>query len=264
MAMRPHADRVRDLGSATDDSSRRLVHSDAWRRKIVGWAKRLILSIQVFLFWATVVGAAQPLPKVDFVYPSPYGSMIDRLCSNLLKTQIEPKWIQETLQRLPEFQALWEKDGTAYLSVALREVGLDYPFREVQATLTVCPGVPSMGSPLMIQVRPFLSSDEKPKPASLFPLYVFHELMHRYTTPVHAVSPLRKKYASEPLITLNLLHIMALEKLVLVKLGKSEELRELDEIYRTERTPMHKRAWEIVNEKESYEAFVNELKLLRK
>jgi hypothetical protein len=43
---------------------------------------------------------------------------------------------------------------------------------------------------------------------------------------------------------LNLPHIMALEKLVLLKLRKSEELRALDEIYRTQRTPMHKRAWE--------------------
>jgi hypothetical protein len=190
--------------------------------------------------------------------------MIDRLCSQLFNTQIEPKWIQETVQRLPEFQALWDKEGPAYLSVVLREVGLAYPFREVQATLTVCPGALSMGSPLMVKVSRFLSSEERPLPASLFSLFVFHELMHRYVTPVHPTSGLRKKYASEPLITLNMLHLMALEKFVLLKLGKSEELRILDEIYRTQRTPEHKRAWEIVNEKESYEAFVSELKLLER
>jgi len=118
---------------------------------MVSPAMHLITGSLVSLFWATLVIAEQPLPKVDIVYPSPYGSMLDRLCPDLLKTQIEPQWIQETVQRLPEFQAQWDKEGTAYLSVALREVGLDYPFREVQATLTVCPVVPSMGSPLMIQ-----------------------------------------------------------------------------------------------------------------
>jgi hypothetical protein len=218
----------------------------------------------VLLSWAALAAAAPPIPKVDLVYPGPSGSMIDRLCPEFSKTPIEPRWVEETLRRLPEFQARWDKEGPGYLAVALGEVGLDYPFREVQVTLTVCPALPSMGSPLMIQMGGFLSSDERPLSASLFPLIVFHELMHRYTTPVHAVSALRKKYASEPLITLNMLHAVALERLVLLKLGKTEELRVWDEIYRTERRPEAKRAWEIVSAKESYEAFVDEMKQLPK
>jgi len=179
----------------------------------------------------------------------------------MTKGHIEPKHVSEVLERLSEFQALWDKQGREYLSTALREVGADYPFGEIQATLTVCPGIPPMGSPLMIQVGGFLASTgEKPRPATLFPMYVFHEMMHRYVNPIRLGSPLRKKYSSETALTLNLLHVVALEKLVLVK--HSDILKAWEELNRTERSLSHKRAWDIV-QAESYEPFIDELKLLR-
>jgi hypothetical protein len=189
---------------------------------------------------------------------------LDQLCKDVFKGNIEPTWVQEAIQRLPEFQARWDKEGPAYFSVARRETGLDYPFHEVQATLSVCAGVPSMGTPLITQVRGFLTSTkEPPRPAILFPMYIFHDMLYRYTTPVRAVSELRKKYASESLQTLNQLHVVAVEKMVLVKLHKSEELKAWEELNRTERSAAHVRAWDIV-EKESYESFVNEFKLVKK
>jgi hypothetical protein len=189
---------------------------------------------------------------------------LDRICTDVFKGKIEPTWVQETVQRLSEFQARWDKEGPKYFAVARRETGLDHPFREVQATLSVCAGVPSMGSPLIIQVRGFLSSTkEPPRPAILFPMYIFHEMMYRYTAPVHAVSQLRKKYASEDLFTLNQLHVVAMEQLVLRKLGKSEELKAWEHLNRTERGAARVRAWDIV-EKESYESFVNEFRLIKK
>ena len=57
----------------------------------------------------------------------------------MFKGKIEPAWVQEAIQRLPEFQARWDKEGPAYFAVARRETGLDYPFREVQATLDLSP-----------------------------------------------------------------------------------------------------------------------------
>jgi hypothetical protein len=220
---------------------------------------------RLFLLWAAASAGAQQTLKVDLVYPAPNGSTFDRACSQITKNHIEPKEVSEVLERLPEFQALWDKNGREYLSTALREVGADYPFQEVQATLTVCPGVSSMGSPLMIQVEGFLASTgEKPRPATLFPMYLFHELMHLYVNPIRiAGSPLRKKYAAETVATLNFLHVVALEKFVLVTLGYSDILKAWEELNRTERSPAHKRAWEIV-QAESYEPFIDELKLLRK
>jgi hypothetical protein len=218
----------------------------------------------IFILWAAAAAGAQQIPKVDLIYPAPNGSIFDQFCSEVTKGHVEPKEVKEAVGRLPEFQALWDKQGREYLSTVLREVGVDYPFQEVQATLTVCSVVPSMGSPLMIRVRSFLASTgEMPEPTALFPMYVFHELMHRYVSPLRNGSPLRKKYSAETVRTLNLLHMFALEKLVLVKLGQSGMLKAWEELNRTERSPAHKRAWDIV-EAESYEHFIDEVKLLRK
>ena len=59
------------------------------------------------------------------------------------------------------------------------------------------------------------------------------------------------------------LHVMALEKLALERLGQTEELRYLDEEYRTDPAPSYYQgAWEIVN-REGYRPFLAELKALR-
>jgi hypothetical protein len=204
-----------------------------------------------------------PIPTIRFLYP-PGGTIFDRTCPQLLKVHIDQKWIHETVERLQEFQALWDREGPSYLSVTFAEVGLGFPYREMQAALTVCP-VTSMSVPLMINVRQFLSTQQTPSPLEHFSEIVFHELMHHYTYPVNARSALRRKYATEPPAVLSHLHVMALEKFALLKLGKADELKYLDYQYRNNPPPAHyKRAWEIVNEIEGHEAFIRELKLLRK
>jgi len=164
-----------------------------------------------------------------------------------------------------EFQAAWDRKGIKYLRIAFREIGLPFPYGEMQAALTVS-SVASTSTPLIINVKPFLSSAAKPVSLSVFPIIVFHELMHTYLRGVVDNSLLRKKYAAESFMTLNHLHLMALEKFVLVKSGDTATLKWLDEDYRTNAytsfPPDYKRAWEIVNDNEGYEAFINELKSL--
>ena len=202
-------------------------------------------------------------PIIRLLYPAG-GTIFDRTCPQFLKTQINPEWVQETARRVPEFQALWDKHGPAYLSVTFAEIGLGFPYREMQAALTVCP-VSSMSIPLMINVRAFLSSEQSPVPPEHFAEDVFPELMHHYTQPVNASSALRKKYATEPPVVLSHLHVMAIEKFALLKLGRTEELKYLDYQYRNNPPPAYyKRAWEIVNDIEGYESFIREMKLLQK
>ncbi|HEX5733984.1 MAG TPA: hypothetical protein VF131_14210 [Blastocatellia bacterium] len=203
------------------------------------------------------------IPVIRLLYPSG-GTIFDRTCPQFLKTQINPEWVQETARRVPEFQALWDKHGPAYLSVTFAEIGLGFPYGEMQAALTVCP-VSSMSIPLMINVRAFLSSEQSQVPPEHFAEVVFHELMHHYTQRVNASSALRKKYAKEPPVVLSHLHVMAIEKFVLLKLGRTEELKYLDYQYRNNPPPsFYKRAWEIVNDIEGYESFIKEMKLLQK
>ena len=55
--------------------------------------------------------------------------------------------------------------GHVYLNAALAEIGLDFPYREMQATLTVC--LPASTSiPLIIDVAPFLPRATKRAPDS--------------------------------------------------------------------------------------------------
>jgi hypothetical protein len=202
------------------------------------------------------------LPTVYLLYTGPEGTVFDRNCAGWLKTKIDPQRVAETARRTAEFQALWDKEGPRYLSATFNEIGVKFPFREMQAVLTVCPVVDSMSTPLLINVTPFLSDAQKPLPLWFLSETVFHELMHTYVRQINDVSALRKKYQTEPLVTLNHLHVMALEKFALTKLGEPERLKYLDQLINTVAPPTYKRAWEIVNV-EGYEAFVAELKQLR-
>jgi hypothetical protein len=211
---------------------------------------------------STFAAESQPIPKLKLLYPEPTGTVFDRTCGQLLHTEINPEWVREAVHRLPEFQAAWDRQGPKYLKVVFKEIGLEFPYREMQAVLTVCP-VSTMSMPLMINVKSFLSSAEHPSPKDDFAEKVFHELMHHYVSPVMPTSTLRKKYGDESPVVFVHLHVMALEKFVLEKLGKTEELQYLDAEYRTDPPPSYySRAWEIVN-REGYQAFLNELKRLR-
>jgi predicted nucleic acid-binding protein len=222
----------------------------------------MLLLITTLWLSSAASGSAAPasLPKVYLLYPAPDGSVFDRNCSDTLKDApvIDRKWIDETVRRAPEFQRSWDAEGPAYLTTTFDAIGLAFPYVEMQAALTVCP-VLSMSLPLMINVRRFLASAGNRTPDWFLPMLVFHELMHTYTRPVNTTSALRKKHASEPALVLNHLHVLALEKFVLTKLGKADELKWLDQSYRTTAPPAYKRAWEIVND-EGVDAFLNELK----
>ncbi len=73
-----------------------------------------------------------------------------------------------------------------------------------------------------------------------------------------------KKYQNEAPTRRFHLHVMAIEKMTLLKLNKLEELNILDHDYRTGSDPAYKRAWEIVNDVEGYKPFIEELKALSK
>lgn len=200
------------------------------------------------------------LPTVQMLYPAPDGSVFDRNCADFLDTDeaMDPRWVAEAVARAPDFQRHWDADGPRYLATVFDAVGQPYPHAEVQAAMTVCP-IASMSLPLIINIRGFLASAGNERPDWFFPLLVFHELMHTYTRTVSMSSALRAKYRSESPLTLNHLHVLALEKFVLTALGRTEELRWLDHDYRTDAPAGYRRAWEIVGA-EGVDAFLTELK----
>jgi hypothetical protein len=212
-----------------------------------------------------VTGTAQTpfqVPAIDLIYPAPNGTIFDVNCRALLKTTISEAAVEETVRRRPQLQTLWDREGPAYLSTTFSEIGLPFPYKEMQATLTVCSAVPSMSAPLFVNVVSFLPSAVTRYPDSNFVETLYHELMHTYVRRVNATSELRKKYKAEPPLVLNHLHVMALEKMVLLKLGKTEELKVVISDYQSVLPPAYKRAWEIVDKIEGHQPFVAELKQL--
>ena len=122
---------------------------------------------------------AQELPTIHVLYQSPNGSIFDRSCPQFTKTVVKPEWVQEAVARRSEFQADWDKIGPQYLKAALSEIGLPFPYREMQVNLTVCPGVSSMSDPMLMNVRPYLSDADNRSPRELFPLALYHDQLPR-------------------------------------------------------------------------------------
>ncbi|HEX7485086.1 MAG TPA: amidohydrolase family protein [Vicinamibacterales bacterium] len=202
------------------------------------------------------------LPVVDVLYP-PGGSLLDRWCKTDLKIPVDERALQAAVQQRPDLQKQWDAEGPSYLRPAFAEIGLGFPYREVQATLTVCLPA-SMSIPLIVDVRPFLPNATKPAPAWEFPEILFHEMMHVYVSPALQGSALMKKYRDEPATTKYHLHVMAIETMVLLKLNRPDRLAIIDREYRGGPDPAYKRAWEIVNDIEGYKVFIDELKAVRK
>lgn len=202
------------------------------------------------------------LPRVDIIYPRG-GSLLDRELLSRSPTAEDSLHVREAVERRADFQAQWDREGPRYLRAAFDLAGRPFPYREVQVVLTVS-RLTSMSSPLLVNVRGFLPGAEHPGPPDDFVEKVFHELMHHYVSPVRGVSALMKKYAGESQVTLNHLHVMALEVLVLRRLGQQAELDYLGGLYTSEPAPGdYARAWRIVNERESPEAFLVELRGMR-
>ncbi len=131
------------------------------------------------------------------------------------------------------------------------------------ATLTLCP-IPSMSRPLLINVRPFLDgpTQQKPRPMFLFSAVVFHELLHTYVMGAlpQGQSTLLARYKSEELTVQHHLHLMAVMKMVYLKLDREAQLQQIIEKGSASDNPGYRRAWQIVNDIEGHQAFVQELR----
>jgi hypothetical protein len=204
---------------------------------------------------------AAQVPVVEILYP-PGGSLLDRLCKSDFKRSINDEALSAAVRLRPEFQKRWDTDGQVYFNTALAEIGFDFPYREMQATLTVCLRA-STSIPLIIDAAPFLPTATKRAPDWEFAEIVFHELMHTYVSPVLATSALIKKYKNEVPTTRYHLHVMAIEVMTLRKLKLFGRLEVIDHDYRYGPETAYKRAWEIVNETEGYLRFIAELKALK-
>jgi hypothetical protein len=89
---------------------------------------------------------------------------------------------------------------------------------------------------------------------------VFHELLHTYVIGALGQSALLGKYKDEEPIVKAHVHLMAVMKTVYLKLNREEQLQQIIERDSANDNPGYKRAWQIVNDLEGHQAFVQELR----
>ncbi len=139
-----------------------------------------------------------------------------------------------------------------YLRKAVEVVGTPFVRTEYSASLFLSPRMPSMGTPLAINMLPYLKSsaadmpilaEGKPLHVFFFGTITFHEMLHKYVNQL-----LRKQPSTivagmqEPLLFERHLHVFVLQKRVFEALGMIEQL---EAVGRQEAShgPDYVRAW---------------------
>ncbi|MFC3712984.1 hypothetical protein ACFOMD_10400 [Sphingoaurantiacus capsulatus] len=224
-------------------------------------ASRLLLALaSTILVGAAATAIASPaaaapvaVPKISFLYPAPHGTIFDRVCKAWIKQDTNPADVTELLARKAEFEAAWATTGREYMRLALAAAGRPFPYSEMQATLSVC-APDSMAFPLIIRMNDFLASNREYYVHD-FALLAFHEVMHHYAQAIEAKSAIFAKYAAEPFSIRAHIHVVAFERYVLERTGRTEQLAKLRDYYTGRDVDHYRRAWEIVD-KETVAAVV--------
>ena len=225
-----------------------------WIKIILSGACVCILSL---VLPGSTALAQNGYPEVAFVYSFvPF----DRACSDVADFEIKSEWIEELESNMDVFRQLWNERGPRLLEITVEETGKPFRQKEMRATMSLCK-FPSMSLPLLLNMRRYLATatDNNPRAKHFFVALVFHELLHTYVYELHAESALLEKYEAEPFSVKSHVHLMALLKNAYLKAGYEDELQAIIALD-SRIGPIYARAWEIVNELEDYQAFVDELK----
>jgi hypothetical protein len=202
----------------------------------------LLLAASAFLC-GSYAQARQPVVTIT------YDAAIDAQCASDRGVQIPDEWKAELMSRLPEFENLWRTFGPKLVEATETITGKAFSGGSITARLTLC-DLPSQSfDGISVNMRFALKSfTPTPVPMRYKVDTLFHELLHVFLTE-HPVkeSALLEQNKSEPERTRNHLHLLALQKAVLLKLNEPEALKTVVTIDSQLPGGYYKRAWEIVN-----------------
>jgi hypothetical protein len=217
------------------------------------------LLVPALLCIAQLAQASQPQITLE------YSPRQDFFCSLLPGSSIKEEWKAELLFRKPEFEKLWESERSRLLLATEAITGKEFPSQEITARLTLC-NTPSESFAAMdkvsVNMRYALKSfTPTPVPMRYKVATLFHELLHIFLSKRSvADSSLLKMHAAEPDRVRNHLHLLALQKAVLLKLNEPEALKEVITIDSELPGGHYKRAWAIINATEGeYLKYVAEI-----
>ena len=202
-------------------------------------------SIWVTLLAAFAIPAVAGQPGVTVVY-SPG---LDSVCALIRGGAIKNEWKEELASRKGEFESLWLGAGPKLIDAVESLTGKAFPAEPVTARLTLCdlPSQSIMG--ISINMRYALKSFvPDPVPMRYKVDTLFHELLHNFLSshPVAGSSLLLENVAESDCVR-NHLHLLALQKAVLLRLREPEALRQTISIDGRLPSSCYKRAWALVN-----------------
>jgi hypothetical protein len=171
------------------------------------------------------------------------------VCSFFIGGAIKTEWKEELASRQGDFQKLWNTLGPELMQTAETITGKSFPSANFTARLTLCdlPSQSLLG--ISVNMRFALAGfTETPVPMRYKADTLFHELLHEFLTanPLKD-SSLLQQHATEHRRTRDHLHLLALQKAILLSLNETDALQ--DVIATDSQLPggYYKRAWEIVN-----------------
>ena len=206
-------------------------------------ALRVHLLVLLLATFAMPAAAAQPGVTVV------YSPGLDSVCALIRGGNIKNEWKEELASRKDEFESLWLGAGPKLIEAAEALTGKPFPAEPVTARLTLCdlPSQSIMG--ISVNMRYALKSFvPDPVPMRYKVDKLFHELLHNFLSG-HPVteSSLIAQHASEPDCVRNHLHLLALQKAVLLRLGEPEALQQVISIDGRLPSGCYKRTWALVN-----------------
>ena len=208
---------------------------------------RTHLLVTLFVAFAIPAEAAQPIVTVV------YSPSLDAACTLVRGGAIKEEWKEELVSRKGEFDAIWASTGPNLVRAAESITGKPFPSAPVTARLTLC-NLPSQSFVgISVNMRYALRSfAPSPVPMRYKVDTLFHELLHVYLSG-HSMprSTLLSEHAAEPECVRNHLHLLALQKAVLLQLQEPEMLAQVISIDGQLPSGCYKRAWALVNTTET-------------
>lgn len=191
-----------------------------------------------------------------------YDEAQDRSCATSRGYDIKLEWVEELSDVLPRIRDLWKTKGPAMFDAvtALTRRSTDAFVVPVRLGLCDTPSQSFSGPSVNMRyaLRSFTTS-----PVSLRYKVdtAFHESLHGFVDQyAPRRSPLLASHRSEPACVLNHLHLLALQKAVLVAIGDAAALEQVVAVDSQLPSGCYKRAWFLVNETDiTYKYYVAEL-----
>jgi hypothetical protein len=203
------------------------------------------LSCLILLILICSCGASSGRPVITVAY-SP---TLDLACSVFRGGEIKAAWKEELTSRKPEFESLWLAHGAKLIEATESITHKTFPSGNFTARLTLC-NTPSQSiAGITVNMRYALASyTATPVPMRYKVDTLFHELLHVFLA-AHPVkdSGLVKQHQGEPERTRDHLHLLALQKAILLHLNEPEALKSVIATDSLLPGGYYKRAWEIVN-----------------